>query len=213
MASSADTLGRFIADLMEVRGYNNSTLATAASTSESVIRNLLKHGIDKRARDPDPSTLRRVADALEVNALYLFRLAGYIPPKANVNSARAEFLADAFDELSPEKQDAVMGVLEALSEGILRKVSIHGMREAPGNPLAGLDLAFPEALREMANELIAQLQITKPVQLESVQKNIRLGLYRWGDLPQATRERIKALARHKLALKYDPTMVDEEWRG
>src|SRR4051794_28586427 len=116
MATFANTLGRFLADLMRSQNHNNSSLAAVAGVSESVIRNLLKHGTDSRAKDPDPRTLRRVADALGVDAMMLFRLAGYLPPQADANSVRAEYLADVFDELPPEKQDAVLGVLEAMSD-------------------------------------------------------------------------------------------------
>lgn len=59
-----------------------------------MIRNLLKHGADPHAKDPDPRTLRSVVDALDVNSIMLFRLAGYIPLEPNANSVRAEYLAD-----------------------------------------------------------------------------------------------------------------------
>ncbi|NJL57333.1 helix-turn-helix transcriptional regulator [bacterium] len=138
MANAPATLGAFIADLMSRHNHNNVSLAAAAGVSEGVIRNLLKHGIETRVKDPDPRTLRRVADALGVNSIMLFRLAGYIPPEANANTVRAEYLADVFDTLPPEKQDAVMGVLEAMSESITQRETIQTMRQEPDNPVAGL---------------------------------------------------------------------------
>jgi transcriptional regulator with XRE-family HTH domain len=92
------------------------SLAEAAGVSEGVIRNLLRHGIDPKAKDPDARTLRKVADALGIDSPKLFRLAGYIPPAPDANSVPAEYLADVFDQLPPEKQDAVMSVLEAMAE-------------------------------------------------------------------------------------------------
>ncbi|MBN8592360.1 MAG: helix-turn-helix transcriptional regulator [Anaerolineae bacterium] len=212
MNSSANTLGRFLADLMEKHNHNNSTLAAVAGVSESVIRNLLKHGIDPQAKDPDPRTLRRVADALDVDAIMLFRLAGYIPPQANANSVRADYLADVFDELPPEKQDAVLGVLEAMTDSYTRKEAIHAMREMPSNPLAGFDLNFPKLVRLIANQLIAHYQMEAPGEAKRIEPDVTVHGYRWKDLPPAVQQRVKALIEHKLSLEYDPTMVDPEWR-
>lgn len=213
MVYTPSTLGGFIADLMRRHNHNNVSLAAAAGVSEGVIRNLLKHGIETRVKDPDPRTLRRVADALDVDAIMLFRLAGYVPPEAIANSVRAEYLADVFDELPPEKQDAVLSVLEAMAGNPTRKQAIHTMREDSANPLAGFDLNSPKLLRVMANELIAQYQMTESVDLSRIEDDAQIMQYKWKDLPQSTQERIKALIRYKLSLDYDPTMVDPEWRG
>lgn len=212
MPDTPSTLGSFVADLMRKQQHNNVSLAAAAGVSEGVIRNLLKHGIDLRAKDPDPRTLRRVADALDVDAIMLFRLAGYIPPQANANSVRAEYLADVFDDLSPEKQDAVLGVLEAMTESYTRKETIHAMRETPLNPLAGFDLNFPKLARLIANKLIAHYQMESPQESERIESDVAVHGYRWKDLPPAVQQRVKALIEHKLSLDYDPTMVDPEWR-
>lgn len=212
MTSRATTLGSFIAELMERQQHSNRSLATAAGVSEGVIRNLLKHGTDSRAKDPDPRTLRKVADALEVDAIMLFRLAGYIPPQSNANSVRAEYLADVFDELPPEKQDAVLGVLEAMTSTPTRKATIQQMRKEPANPIAGIDRVAPDLVRLIANHLIAHYQMTEPAQASAIEPEAQFQQYTWKDLPPAMRQRIKALIEHKLSLKYDPTMVDPEWR-
>jgi hypothetical protein len=212
MASFANTLGRFLADLMRNQNHNNSSLAAVAGVSESVIRNLLKHGIDSRAKDPDPRTLRRVADALGVDAIMLFRLAGYLPPQSDANSVRAEYLADVFDELPVEKQDAVLGVLEAMSDKRSRKETIHAMREDPKSPLTGFDLNNPNIARLMANQLIAHYQITEPSDADRIEPDAFIINNKWKDIPSKAQERIKSLIRHKLSLGYNPTMVDPEWR-
>lgn len=213
MSSTSNTLGRFVSELMHRRRHNNSSLAVVAGVSESVIRNLLKHGIDPRAKDPDPRTLRSVADALHVDPLMLFRLAGYITPAATANSVRAEYLADVFDQLPVEKQDAVMSVLEAMTEQPKTKTTIQEMRHKAHDSLAGLDLSFPAMLREAANELIVRYSMTLPEDMERIAPETEVLRYKWLDLPKETRERVKALIRHKLSLEYDSTMVDENWRN
>jgi transcriptional regulator with XRE-family HTH domain len=212
MDSAATTLGRFVADLMRQRNHNNSSLADVAGVSESVIRNLLKHGIDPRAKDPDARTLRRVADALAIDGLMLFRLAGYIPPPPDANSVRAEYLADVFDRLPPEKQDAVMGVLEAMSDQSPVKATIQEMRTRSHDALAGMDIAFPAMIRQGANQLMAHYAMTDPADVSRIEPEVEVLRSKWANLPQEARMRITALIRRKLSLDYDPTMVDSEWR-
>lgn len=212
MADTPHSLGAFIADLMRKQQHNNVSLAGAADVSEGVIRNLLKHGLDSRAKDPDPRTLRRVADALGIDAIMLFRLAGYIPPQSNANSVRADYLADVFDNLPLEKQDAVLGVLEAMTIHHSQKETIQAMRETSVNPLAGLDLNFPELTRLMANELIAHYQMVAPQESARIELNVSIHGHKWKDLPPTMQLRVKALIEHKLSLEYHPTMVDPEWR-
>lgn len=206
------TLGTFIADVMNKQQHNNVSLAQAAGVSEGVIRNLLKHGVDPKAKDPDARTLRKVADALGVDSLMLFRLAGYIPPAPDANTVRAEYLADVFDTLPPEKQDAVMSVLEAMADAPRQKKTIQEMRRYADRALAGMDLTFPAMLRETANQLIVQYGMTAPGDVQRIEPDAIVAGTAWSDLPTAVRQRITALIRHKLSLEYDPTMVDPEWR-
>ncbi len=213
MTSQANTLGRFVADLMAKHGLSNRTLAAIADISESAVRNLLKVGVEPNAKDPDARTLSQVAKALDVNALRLFRLAGYIPPAPDANSVRAEYLADVFDNLPPEKQDAVMSVLEAMSEPPREKSTIREMRRSSHDALAGMDLNFPAMIRDAANQLIVQYAITSPADVDRIEPDTVVAGNKWLDLSIATRKRITALIRHKLSLDYDPTMVDPEWRA
>lgn len=212
MVDFSNSLGSFISDLMKKQQHNNVSLAAAAGVSEGVIRNLLKHGIEARAKDPDPRTLRQVADALGIDAIMLFRLAGYLPPQSDANSVRAEYLADVFDELPIEKQDAVLGVLEAMSDKRSRKETINAMRENPKSPLTGFDLNNPNIARLMANQLIAHYQITDPSDVDRIEPDAFIINNKWKDIPSKAQERIKSLIRHKLSLSYNPTMVDPEWR-
>lgn len=213
MASRANTLGQFLAELMVKHDYTNRSLAAAAGVSESAVRNLLKVGVESGAKDPDAKTLSLVAKALDVDALRLFRLAGYIPPMPAAHSVRADYLAEIFDELPSEKQDAVLGVLEAMVDKSEHKTAIREMRDEPSNPIAGIDIAMPNLARLMANHLIVQYQMTEPVEASAIDPEAQFLQYKWKDLPKEMQERVKALIRHKLSLEYDPTMVDPEWRG
>jgi transcriptional regulator with XRE-family HTH domain len=212
MPSTANTLGRFIADLMAKHGHTNRSLAAAAGVSESAIRNLLKVGEAKGSKDPDARTLSLVAKALDVDALRLFRLAGYIPPESSAHSIRADYLAEMFDVLPTEKQDAVLGVLEAMIDRSAGREAIQEMRQNPNNLLAGIDMANRGLTRTLANELIAEMQMRHANEITLIQPQTKVLQYTWKDLPVSTRERVKALIRHKLSLDYDPTMVNPEWR-
>jgi transcriptional regulator with XRE-family HTH domain len=212
MPSKARTLGDFIAEEMDKHQFTNRSLAAAAGISEGAVRNVLKYGNDKRAKDPDARTILAIADALSVEPLRLYRLAGYVPPQSDSYSARAEYLAETFDELPPEKQDAVMSVLEAMTDKSTRKTTVKMMRDDSDNPLAGFDLVNPIISQVIANQLIAQFQMTQPSEVELIKDDTQVLQYRWRDLPYNSQQRIKALIRHKLSLKYDPTMVDPNER-
>jgi transcriptional regulator with XRE-family HTH domain len=212
MTHKATTLGSFVSELMETHDHSNRSLAAAAGISEGAVRNTLKYGRDPKAKEPDARTLREIANALNINPLILYRLAGYLPSAPDANSARAEYLADVFDRLPPEKQDAVMGVLEAMAEAPREKTTIQEMRRSSHKALAGMDLNFPAMIREAANQLIAQYAMTAPADVDRIEPDAVIAGNQWQDLSTATRERIKALIRHKLSLNYDPTMVDPEWR-
>jgi hypothetical protein len=125
---------------------------------------------------------------------------------------RAEYLADVFDRLPPEKQDAVMGVLEAMSEQPEVKTTLQEMRRRSHDALVGIDVNFPAMIREAANQLVAQYAMTNAADVSRIEPTVEVLRYEWRNLPQETRERIMALMRRKLSLEFDPTMVDEDWR-
>lgn len=212
MKSQATTLGGFIAELMEKHQHSNRSLATAAGISEGAVRNLLKYGKDGRAKDPDARTLQQVANALGVNPLRLYRLAGYLPPTPDTHSVRAEFVADVFDRLPIEKQEAVLGVLDAMADNYSVTTTVRTIRSDSRNPLAGFDLLNPRLTRLIANELIIKYEMKEVVEVDRIEPDAQVFQNKWKDLPRSTQERVKALIRHKLSLDYDPTMVDPEWR-
>jgi len=212
MTLSANTLGRFVADLMRKQQHNNSSLAQAAGVSESAVRNLLKVGIATGAKDPDAHTLRKVADALGVDPLKLFRLAGYIPAVTDYISVRAEYLGVLFDRMPSEKQDAVLSLFEALADRPQARANIQAMRHEAHNALAGIDLALPGALRLAANQLISAYQMEDVPDIQRIESTAQVFGTSWAQLPADTRERITALIRAKLELGFDSSMVDEPYR-
>lgn len=212
MTSRVTTLGGFIAELMEKQQHSNRSLAASAGISEGAVRNLLKYGREPKAKDPDARTLQSVANALGVNPLRLYRLAGYLPPAPDVHSVRAEFVADVFDRLASDKQEAVLGVIDAMADNSTVNRVVQEIRNNPSNPLAGFDLHQPRITRLIANELIVEYQMTEVVDIDKIEPDAQVFTNKWSDLPPGNQERIKALIRHKLTLQYDPTMVDPEWR-
>ncbi len=113
--NQTQTLGSFLDSLLRQAGLSNRTVAFEAGVSESVIRNLLQYGLNPAAKNPDPRTLRAVAACLGVDPLHLFRLAGYLDgPPPGARSARAEYLASAFDAMLPDHQEVLLDVLGTL---------------------------------------------------------------------------------------------------
>lgn len=213
MSYQASTLGQFIADLMAKHQHTNRSLADVAGISEGAVRNILKYGSDPSAKDPDARTLTKIAQALDVDPLHLFRLVGYIPPEADAKSIRAGYIAEMFDRLPPEKQDAILAVVEAMAVEKADRIAVQEMRQRSHDALAGIDLSFPGILRLIANDLIVRYEMREAPDVERIKSDVEVLQNRWEALPLETRERIKALIRRKLSLNYDPTMVDEQWRS
>ena len=212
MVAQASTLGQFVASLMDRQQHTNRSLAAIAGISEGAIATFCAL-VSISAKDPDPHTLTKLAQALDVDPLHLFRLTGYIPPEPDARSIRAEYVAEIFDRLPSEKQDAVLAVVEAMTVEKTDRQSIQEMRQKSGKALAGIDLSFPGVLRVIANDLIARYEMREPTDVERIKPDIEVLQSRWDALPLETRERVKALIRRKLSLNYDATMADEQWRS
>lgn len=210
MPEGTTTLGSFLVEMMETHKHSNRSLADAAGVSEGAVRNLLKYGEDPDARDPDARTLRLIADALNINPLILYRLAGYLPPEPGANSARARYLADVFDSLPPSKQDAVMGVLQAMAASPEEKTVIQEMRESSSDWMIGMDL-MPHVFRNIANRLIVEYNMTSPEHIDRILPDTEIGYQtKLSDMNDLGQKRIKALIRHKLMLEYNESMEEPE---
>ena len=212
-----NTIAEYLSRELQSRQMSQRALAMGAGISESVVRNLLKHGIDPQAKDPDAHTLRAVADYLSIAPSVLFQLAGYLPSPPDAHTVRADFVAGVFDHLSPEKQDAVLGVIEALTDHAQDKLTIPEVRANPNNDFAGFDLYTDEILMLAANRLILTAQadyasdLDKPGAIPLDLSFSPIGPP-WAGLDEPVRQRILGLAKAKLNLRFEPTMVDIKWR-
>src|SRR3990172_273609 len=108
------SLGYFLSQVLHDRSMTNRDLARGAGISDAAISNLLKYGSETKVKAPDAQTLRAIADFLEINPAHLFVLAGYLPAQSPT-SVRAQIIAEAFDRMLPDRQNALIGVVEALA--------------------------------------------------------------------------------------------------
>jgi hypothetical protein len=116
---------------------------------------LLRHGLEKKVKDPDPKTLLAVANALDLEPIFLFRLAGYIPAKIHSTSIAAEYLAHIFDELPPEKQQIALKGFEGLLENKDQRELITKINDAKTiEEMIVIDYAFPALIRVEANRIV-----------------------------------------------------------
>lgn len=109
-----NTLSGFVKNYLESHRESNRSFSRKAKVSESAIRNILKWGEDDKARDPDPGTLIKMAEAMKIDPIILFVLAGYLPEKVNDNSPYAQYMANVFDKAVPEVQEAIKNNLSAI---------------------------------------------------------------------------------------------------
>jgi transcriptional regulator with XRE-family HTH domain len=194
---------------MELHNLSNRSLAAAAGISEGAVRNLLRYGQEEGVKDPDPRTLRAVANALKVKPATLFQLAGYLPREREVNSWRAVFVADVFDRLPPVKQDIVMAVLQAIAEAPEEKTQIDEMRRREQKKVARQ--SAPTILREAANQLIVYYAMTSPRDVEKIEEDVEILGKQWQELSPQAQLQIAALIENKLSMEFDPKMVISDW--
>lgn len=148
--------------------------------------------------------------ALEVHPLMLFQLAGYIPVEEHEHSVRAQYLADVFDRLPPEKKDAVMSVLQAMAESPEEQFRIQDMW---GWTIEVFEWDYPNAMRDIANQLIAEYNITKPSDIDRLSPDIKIGNFKLRDLPRDKWRELNELIHHKVALDPGTTWTQEDWKA
>lgn len=206
------SLGNLLAVTLKQRNMTNRDLARGAGVSDSVVGNLLKHGSDPNAKDPDAHTLRAVADFLGINPLYLFILAGYVPPQGSI-SVRAQMIGEAFDRMPPDRQNALLGVVEALAVDEQDKVHFKEMYDESGNVFAGIDQGDNHWLRIIANSLLEHGRVAQLDKYAFVDQSTEIpDGPKFSSLTKRTQERLLALLTAKFALNYGDWMVDEEFR-
>jgi hypothetical protein len=214
--ASIVSLGDFLREEVSRLKISNRALAMGAGVSEFAIRNLLQHGLDPRAKDPDPRTLKAVADFLHLDIHKLFRLAGYLPPSEDAPHLRTEIFADVFENLPEQKQEALLKLAEAMADTPSEKELIRTATTKRSRALEGFDLDSPYLIRSIANAILRSSQAEVAGELDSpsaIDSNLVVanGL-KWGTLPESAQQRALGLARAKLNLNYDPSMVERIWR-
>ena len=216
MAKILYSLGDYLRDELQRRQLSNRALAIGAGVSDFAIRNMLKYGIDPRAKDPDPRTLRAVADYLGEHPLRLFILAGYVPPAPNAHSIRADIVAEIFDELDSPQQETFLKMMEVVADDMQLRHKVGGILNDISNPTAGRHFFEPDVLRYAANQLIL---LSKAVSANDLDKIDVINpdwelvkSWKWSQISEDNQRRIIALARSKLDMSYDPAMLDYKWR-
>lgn len=116
--SSALSLSELLRTVLQERGLSNSALAEKVGISEGTVRNLLKQGSGEEPAKPHPLVLRGIAEALDLDQVQLFQLAGYIAPgyEPSMLSAGAQYVGLCFDALPSDKQQLLIRLMHSMME-------------------------------------------------------------------------------------------------
>ena len=211
--SKAKTLGSFLKEVLDARGLTERMVAQGAGIAQSGLSNV----ISEKAREPDPNTLRRIAAFLKIDVFILFRLLGYVPPSTEAYGSYSPmglYVAHRFDALPPERQRAVLHVIESLMEDREIQEEIKGVRENP-NPSASLDNieeALSERVNQCANWYLTNSRFQTAEEIDPKDdEEVYPGLL-FGQLSTVFRARLIGLLRHKMRQIYSPDLVEMEYR-
>ncbi len=111
------SFGAYLRTILEQRGMSGNQLAKAAGVTEGTIRNLLKQGEDATVSSPHPLVLRAVSEALGLDIVQVLQMLDYVPAdyQRMPISPIGEYVGSQFDQLKPEGQRVVLGVLASLT--------------------------------------------------------------------------------------------------
>lgn len=87
---------------LDARGWNQSDLSRRSGITTGQISRILNG-----TRGPAPETLNGIAKAFHLSPELIFRIAGLLPPRENVEPLDEELL-DLFEQLTPEDQDEIL---------------------------------------------------------------------------------------------------------
>ena len=110
-----------------------------------------------------------------------------------------------------------MGVVEAFTERHTDHDKIRTIRYPDHPALDGFDLGSPYTIRYIANRIMSHSRVSSAQDLDlpdAISPDLKvtpIGVT-WEELPESARQRALALAKAKLNLDYEPTMVDPKWR-
>lgn len=121
--TNQSSLSGFLKEVLEQRHLSGNQLAQLAGISEGSVRNLLKQGVEDEVSGPHPLVLKAICQALQLDEIYVFQLAGYLSEASSTKtiSPAAEYFGQRFDGLPPRQQKQLWETLAALeqSAGIL----------------------------------------------------------------------------------------------
>jgi len=214
---TSKNLGAFLKEIMKARGLTERTLAQGAGIAQSGLSNV----ISEKAREPDPRTLRAIANYLNIDVFILFRLLEYVPPSTEpygAYSPLALYIAHRVDDLPPERQKAFLHVLEALLEDVDLQQAVKTVREQSTDSLLfeEIDTTLPEFINEAANLYLSSGRFTTAAAFDPSDDELvapgSIYLTTFGNLGPAGRARLVALIRHKLRQVYSSDLVAREDR-
>jgi transcriptional regulator with XRE-family HTH domain len=106
-----------MAAYLEQRGMSGNQLAKASGVTEGTIRNLLKQGEDPVVSSPHPLVLRSISEVLGLDVVRVLQMLDYIPSdyRATPLSPIGEYVGLSFDQLQPDGQRVLLGVLATLT--------------------------------------------------------------------------------------------------
>lgn len=121
----SDALSDFLKDQLNRRGWSRRRLADEAGVAPDTTARIVRgEGL------PSPDTLRKIAEALEVNEAYLLRLAGYLEdrPKGLHNAAVID-LARQIEELPSPAQEKAIEAVRAMLDTIHTLLDPHSSED------------------------------------------------------------------------------------
>lgn len=121
---SMDNFGAWLLNELEERNMTQSELARLAGLSRGTLSNLIS---GTRGRGPD--SIEAIARALKLPPDQVFRVAGLLPPKRDVDEETEE-LNHLLDLLTPDKRKIAKSILNALIDGPAQVVPAKKPRSA-----------------------------------------------------------------------------------
>jgi hypothetical protein len=84
------------------------------------VRNLLKQGIEDEVSGPHPLVLKAICQALQLDEIYIFQLAGYLSEESisKIISPTAEYFGLRFDRLPTDQQGKLWEMLASLEQSV-----------------------------------------------------------------------------------------------
>ena len=124
------SFGAYLRTILEHRGMSGNQLAKAAGVTEGTIRNLLKQGEDSAVSRPHPLVLRSISEVLGLDVVRVLQMLDYVPADYHPVplSPVGEYVGLRFDQLQPDGQRVLLGVLATLTgEGGLSPEAINAL--------------------------------------------------------------------------------------